>query len=196
MNISGIHLIIQFENPEQLTKTIDTINSSGLPVSAIWLNGKTEVLKTFQPDIQNILSNFNGDLFINYEPELIQSLKISGCVLTDSDQIQSVKEKHPDLKTAIITDDLAECKNAELFGADLVYLGPYQDIGMNPYQTISPKEHEYEWMILDLTIPLFAFGEFTTELLNNLTDKVKLNGILTPSESIHSLVDSEPIFSE
>ena len=88
-----------------------------------------------------------------------------------------------------------ECKNAELFGADFIYLGPFEDIGIIPYETISPKKQAYEWMILNCTTPIFAFGNLDNEDINTLFEKTILGGTALSTKTLNDIHNLELIYS-
>ena len=192
----GIHLIIDFKSEVQLKSDLADLKDMRAGQSAIWLKGEPELLNENAVFIRDIFTLNDLPFLIEGTPQLAKHLHACGILLNNARTIPSVKSSHPELSIGLIAGDLAECKNGELLGADFVCLGPYDQLGVSPYHAISPKKQEYEWVILNIIIPLFAYGNFTPKSLSELSLNVKLGGIAIEKEDIKLILDNNITFNE
>jgi len=190
-NLFGIHLEIPFRTLPNFELAIKSIDMT--KVKTIWLRGDLNDLKSHCDEINLLLSDFN--VLVENDIELALSLSAKAILLKDPDDIQEIKKQHHNLKIGVVTNEVVDCKNAELFKADFVYLGPYQKIGFEPYESLTPKEPPYEWMILNIIIPVFAFGNFNQKTLNKMDKHIKLGGIALKLDDFESLSTDSLIFN-
>ncbi|MFD1551797.1 hypothetical protein DNU06_02135 [Putridiphycobacter roseus] len=167
--------IYTFHQLEQFKVFIHTL--SNLKTKNIWLKN-TAVIKTNEyPAIKALIRTHELNIFIEENLSLAQSLEATGLLTHDAEKLTSLKAAMPTIKLGVIANDIADCKNAELFEADLVFLGPYEEIGLAPYLNLSPVKQDYEWMFLNIIIPLIPFGTINKIEEKELFEKCILGGI-------------------
>ena len=179
---SGIHGQVVFANPGQFKVDLEQFNQSNIKM--IWLRGEPGLIFEHVTEIRSILLECKISVIVEDDLKLVKALQADTILIKKPEDIQAVRAEKAEIKIGIITDKIVTCKNAELFNADFIYLGPYENIGIEPYETLSPREDAYEWMILNINTPLFIFGQYTDNELKMIDQRLKLNGIVVYSNML------------
>jgi len=80
-----------------------------------------------------------------------------------------------------------DAKNAELFGADYIGLGPFREtttkkglspiLGLKGYKDIIPKTETYGWQTLTFNIPIVAIGGLKVDDISELKNETGIHGV-------------------
>ena len=102
-------------------------------------------------------------------------------------------------------NDLADCLNLQLKGADYIGLGPYRFtktkkklspvLGIEGYQKIVPKEEKYGWQLNSMNLPVLAIGGIQLEDIDDLMNKTGVHGIAL-SGLIYTAEDKKEMVSK
>lgn len=179
----GLHAIIHFDTISKFKLDISSIKHQ----KCIWLKGnENNIIKN--SEIINKIVTDNG-LFIIVDSELVleEMINVFAFISKNYESISLLKTKYPQVKIGGIADNLADTKNIELFAGDFVYLGSLDTIGTSPYIAITPKEPDYEWQFIDITIPIISFGKSDYKLLGDLTNKANIFGHACSIEQFKAL---------
>lgn len=169
----GLHPIIHFTSEAEFTASINELQKNNC--SIVWLKGEDKIIKKHAESINLLLKNTNIDI-VSSITLTNTGINIWGLITDNFEEVLTLKQNYPALKIIGLANDVAEAKNFEMAEADMVYLGPIQEIGDEPYITLIPAKPDYEWMFIDITIPVCAFGKIAPETLDSLCQKVNLHG--------------------
>lgn len=133
--------------------------------------------------INDLIEKHNLQCYVDDDNKSTK-LNTTGIITNDPENISKIKKEHPNLKIGIKTAKIVDCKNAELMEADFIWLGPFKTIGIETYETLTPLEMPYEWMILNVDIPIFSYGSLLIKDLKELNEKINLGGIVSNFNSI------------
>ena len=164
--------IVLFSDLISFKKTINSHTQNNN--SIIWLKGNLELLMRFANEIHQIIKQKGLNIAIEESIELTQIIKAQTILTSNPENIPQIKKALNNINIGVFTSEIAECKNAELFEADFVLLGPFEKIGIEPYINLTPLKPKYEWMILNIIIPVFAFGKLSKMDIQKLKDNCLL----------------------
>lgn len=168
----GLHTIIHFDNISNFESEINLVK----PQKYIWLTGNENDIIKNSSTINNIISDNNLLIIVESEKILKEKINVFAFVSKNYESIKLMKSRYPYLKIGGIADNLADAKNVELFSGDFLYMGPLDTIGQIPYISLIPKEPDYEWQLIDISIPVMSFGHCSSQKLTELTNKANLFG--------------------
>ncbi len=187
----GLHAIIHFNTIEIFNLDINSLNAT----KYVWLKGNDNVIIENCHAI-NKIGKQNGIRFIVQSESILgKKIDIFGLITYQYEAIKSLKSQYPNLNIGGIANNLAAAKNVELFSGDFLYLGPLDAIGQSPYIAIIPKEPDYEWQFIDITIPVMSYGVSDNETLQTLTHNVNLFGHACPSQVFNELSETSYRFT-
>ena len=184
----GLHLKIEFTNISEFHDNIEKISKQ--TSKYIWLSGIPKTIKPYIAEINEIIAKTSIQVITELEDLIDDGLNIHGLICDNYKSIGDKKAKYAELIIGGLATDVVDAKNVELYGGAFVYLGPVDKIGKMPYVTLIPKEPDYEWRFLDITIPIISYGELKSKALLNLCEIVNLSGFACSIKNIDTVSKS------
>ena len=163
----------KFEDFEQFIISFKTSNTK-----YIWLKNAQKIAPNQINEFIDLLEAYQLKVLIEEDIDLAKNLKVEGVLTNEAENIIEYKKENTNLKFGVIANDIAESKNGELFGADFIFLGPFEKIGLEPYVSLSPIKPDYEWMFLNIIIPIIPFGDINVNDEEELISTCKIGGIV------------------
>ncbi|MEX1000818.1 MAG: thiamine phosphate synthase [Crocinitomicaceae bacterium] len=185
--IAQLHYITNGQTEEEILQEVQDVVDAGIDWIQLRIKNADIPFLEIAKKAREICRN--STLIINDKVDVAKAVNADGVHLGKEDMpVDKAREILGDDKIIGGTaNDLADCLNLQLKGADYIGLGPYRFtktkkklsavLGLEGYQKIVPCEEKYGSQLNSITLPVLAIGGIQLEDIEKLMNNTCLHGI-------------------
>ncbi|MDX1349624.1 MAG: hypothetical protein R3279_05220 [Putridiphycobacter sp.] len=178
----GLHSKVNYTSVKALENACLLL--SNYKIKWLWLSGDMMALRKDLILVNKLLTDYCINIITDSIEILNSPISCKAFICRQYEDIATLKTTYTNILIGGLANDIAACKNVEYYEGDFVYFGPVDEIGLEPFTTLIPKEPDYEWRFLDIIIPVIGYGRVNSSNLTTLTETANLSGFMSPIETI------------